>query len=75
MSELDMPVKRTRKAVGPSESVQEYRMPVDVSNWIEQAQSRLKYLTNEVERLKEDNVRLKRENRMMSQRVQGMSSE
>ena len=69
------PVKRSTKAVEPSEQVQQYRMPQDVKNWIEQAESRLRHLGSEVARLKEENSNLKRDNRMMQQRVLGSSNE
>lgn len=66
------PQKRATKAVEP---VQQYRMPQDVKDWIDQAESRLRHLGSEVARLKEENSNLKRDNRMMQQRVLGYSNE
>jgi hypothetical protein len=50
-------------------------MPVDVANWIEQAESRLRHAATEIERLKAENRQLKRDNRAMEQRVLGRSDE
>jgi len=52
-----------------------YRMPVDVSDWIEQAESRLRHAATEIARLKEENKQLKQSNRVMEQRVMGRSDE
>ena len=52
-----------------------YDMPVEVKEWIDQANSRLAYMTTEIERLKEENKKLKRANKVMEQRVMGMSTE
>ena len=53
----------------------QFRMPVEVKEWIDQASSRLAYMTSEIERLKEENQKLKRANKVMEQRVMGMSLE
>ena len=37
----------------------QFRMPVEVKEWIDQASSRLAYMTSEIERLKEENQKLK----------------
>ena len=52
-----------------------YAMPMEVKEWIDQASSRLAYMTSEIERLKEENKKLKRANKLMEQRVMGMSTE
>lgn len=57
------------------ESVQTYRMPKDVSDWIESASARISYLTTTVERLKEENKNLRAANKVMEQRVMGYSQE
>lgn len=58
-----------------TESVQTYRMPKDVSDWIESASARISYLTTTVERLKDENKNLRAANKVMEQRVMGYSQE
>jgi cell shape-determining protein MreC len=36
-----------------------FDMPQEVKNWIEQANSRLKHMQSEIDRLKQENVELK----------------
>jgi hypothetical protein len=50
-------------------------MPVDVADWIEQAESRLRHAATEIARLKEENRQLKHSNRVMEQRVMGRSDD
>jgi hypothetical protein len=50
-------------------------MPVDVADWIEQAESRLRHAATEIARLKEENKQLKHSNRLMEQRVMGRSDD
>jgi FtsZ-binding cell division protein ZapB len=50
-------------------------MPVEVADWIKQAESRITYLTTEVGRLKEENQSLRRANKVMESRVMGASRE
>jgi len=57
------------------ESVQTYRMPKDVSDWIEGASARITYLTSTVERLKQENKALRMANKVMEGRVMGNSQE
>ena len=64
----------TKKAAIKSQA-QEFRMPQEVKEWIDQASSRLAYMTSEIERLKEENKRLKRNHKIMETRVMGMSLE
>ncbi|MEI8354186.1 MAG: hypothetical protein WCG22_06745 [Lentisphaerota bacterium] len=59
----------------PVESTKEYRMPKDVSEWIEAAGSRITYLTSTVERLKEENAALRKANKVMETRMMGTSQE
>jgi cell shape-determining protein MreC len=67
-------VQPTRKtSVQPRE--EEFRMPTEVKDWIDQAMSRIRHLTHENERLKEDNLKLRRANKVMEQRVMNMSVE
>lgn len=54
---------------------EQYRMPVEVSDWIKQAESRITYLTTTVARLKEENEGLRRANKVMEARVMGNSQE
>lgn len=54
---------------------QEHRMPQEVKDWIDDAMSRIRHLTNKVARLEEDNLKLRRANKVMEQRVMGMSIE
>lgn len=54
---------------------EEFRMPQEVKDWIDQAHSRVNHLTSEVARLKEENLKLRRANKLMEQRVMGMSVE
>ena len=66
------PAKPPEEAV---ESVQTYRMPKDVSDWIEGASARITYLTSTVERLKQENKNLRMANKVMEGRVMGNSQE
>lgn len=66
------PAKPPEPAV---DSVQTYRMPKDVSDWIEGASARITYLTTTVERLKQENQNLRAANKVMEQRVMGYSQE
>jgi outer membrane murein-binding lipoprotein Lpp len=50
-------------------------MPVEVKDWIDQAESRIRHLTTKVARLEEDNLKLRRANKVMEQRVMNMSVE
>jgi hypothetical protein len=54
---------------------EEFRMPLEVKEWIDQASSRMMSMRTEIERLKEDNAKLRRANKVMEQRVMGMSTE
>jgi hypothetical protein len=65
------PAKKT--AVKPQ--AEEFRMPMEVKEWIDQASSRMMSMRTEIERLKEDNAKLRRANKVMEQRVMGMSLE
>jgi FtsZ-binding cell division protein ZapB len=66
------PAKATKRAVEPAT---EYRMPVEVAEWIKQAESRISYLTTRVAELKEENTSLRRANKVMEARVMGQSQE
>ena len=54
---------------------EEFRMPVEVKEWIDQASSRINAMRTEIDRLKEENKNLKRSHKLMEQRVMGTSSE
>lgn len=66
------PAKASKR---PPESVQEYRMPKDVAQWIEAAESRLAHLASTVARLKEENAALRKANKTMEARIMGQSQE
>ena len=68
-------VKKPAAKKTPVQPGPQFRMPVEVKEWIDQASSRLAYMTSEIERLKEENQKLKRANKVMEQRVMGMSLE
>jgi hypothetical protein len=53
----------------------EYRMPVEVSDWIKHAESRIAYLTTTNDRLKAENEGLRKANKVMEARVMGNSQE
>jgi hypothetical protein len=54
---------------------EEYRMPVEVADWIKNAESRIAYLTTTNDRLKAENTALKRANKVMEMRVMQQSQE
>ena len=68
-------VKKTAAKKITPKAEEQYRMPVEVKNWIDQASSRMARMTSEIERLKEENKQLKRTHKLMEQRVMGMSVE
>lgn len=47
---------RPAKAIVPQ---QKFNMPMEVSNWIDQAMSRMSHMQSEIERLKKENTELK----------------
>jgi hypothetical protein len=57
------------------QTAEEFRMPMEVKEWIDQASSRLMSMRTEIDRLKEDNQKLRRANKIMEQRVMGMSTD
>ncbi len=75
MATAKTPAKAVKAAPKAAEPVVEYRMPVEVSNWIKQAESRISYLTNRVEELKNENAGLRKANKIMEARVMGQSQE
>jgi hypothetical protein len=72
-----MATKAPTKAVKQplEQPVSEYRMPVEVADWIRQAEARISYLTTTVDRLKEENTGLRKANKIMEARVMGQSQE
>ena len=70
-----VPKPQPAPAEAPVASTATYRMPVDVADWIEQAESRLRHAATEIARLKEENKQLKHSNRVMEQRVMGRSDD
>lgn len=67
--------KAPAKKTAPKSQAEEFRMPVEVKDWIDQAESRIRHLTTKVARLEEDNVKLRRANKVMEQRVMNVSLE
>jgi hypothetical protein len=64
------------KAPKPAQNEpEEYRMPVEVSDWIKHAESRIAYLTTTNDRLKAENEGLRKANKVMEARVMGNSQE
>jgi hypothetical protein len=61
--------------LGPVKVRGAYRMPKDVSDWIDNASARITYLTTTVERLKQENKDLRAANKVMEARVLGNSQE
>jgi cell division protein FtsB len=54
---------------------QTFGMPAEVKEWIEQADSRIKYLTNENKRLKDEVAKLKSYKIWAEQKILGRSEE
>jgi hypothetical protein len=68
--------KPAAKAIKPApEAAVEYRMPLEVADWVKQAESRISYLTTKVAELKDENTSLRRANKVMEARVMGQSQE
>ena len=65
--------KRVKTAV--PEPVAEYRMPKEVADWIKRAEARITFMTTQIEDLKDENVNLRRANKVMEARVMGQSQE
>ena len=70
------PVKPAVKKAAPAkqkvkEEAPKYMMPREVKDWIDQATSRIRHLTNENQRLKDELAGLRRANRNMEARVMG----
>ena len=70
-----LPKAQPKLVEAPVASTATYRMPVDVSDWIEQAESRLRHAATEIARLKEENKQLKHSHRLMEQRVLGRTDD
>jgi hypothetical protein len=68
--------KRLKTAIPAStEAVAEYRMPVEVSDWIKYAEARIVYLSGRVNDLQAENTKLRKANKVMEARVMGNSQE
>jgi len=66
------PAKATAKPVEPP---QEFSMPTEVKEWIEQATSRMRNLQSKIDRLESENIELKSYKRWAEQRILGSSHE
>ena len=72
-SKKNVPVQS--KVVATVKTEEEFRMPTEVKEWIDQASSRMSHMRTEIDRLKEENAKLRRANKVMEQRVMNMSVE
>jgi hypothetical protein len=63
-----VPAKKVPAKKAPAQETM-YMMPQEVKDWIEQASSRLRHLTGEVERLKEENKNLKAYRKFAEHRI------
>lgn len=68
-------IKVQERVVAKVKKEEEFRMPMEVKDWIDQASSRMMSMRTEIDRLKEDNEKLRRANKIMEQRVMNMSVE
>ena len=68
-------VKPQTKRAAVKPKAEEFRMPMEVKDWIDQASSRMMSMRTEIDRLKEENIKLRRANKIMEQRVMNMSVE
>jgi hypothetical protein len=59
----------------PVQREQEFSMPVEVKDWIDQAMSRLKSLQSKVDRLEAENKELKSYKKWAEHRILGSSTE
>jgi uncharacterized small protein (DUF1192 family) len=59
-------MSRPAKAMAPQ---QKFAMPVEVSNWIDQAMSRMSHMQSEIERLKRENAELKAYRKFAEHRI------
>ena len=66
---------KASKPVQATEVTSGYRMPLEVADWIKCAESRITYLRTTVDRLTEENVALRKANKLMEARVMGQSQE
>ena len=66
------PIKAATK---PAEPPQEFRMPAEVKEWIEQATSRMRNLQSKIDRLESDNIELKAYKKWAEHRILGSSHE
>jgi peptidoglycan hydrolase CwlO-like protein len=67
--------KPTTKSPAKSAPAEEYRMPMEVKEWIDQAASRLKSLQGKIDRLEAEIVELKSYKRWAEHRILGSSHE
>lgn len=70
--------KKTVKLTTPKKTVkqeQEFSMPMEVKDWIDQAMSRLKSMQSKVERLEAENKELKSYKRWAEHRILNSSPE
>jgi len=52
--------KPAAKKISVEPRGEQFHMPMEVKNWIDQASSRMAHMTSEIARLKEENKQLKR---------------
>lgn len=63
------------KTVATAKADEQFRMPLEVKEWIDQASSRMKNMQSKIERLEEENKKLKAYRRWAEQRIVGTSHE
>lgn len=65
----------TKAPAKPAEPPQEFRMPAEVKEWIEQATSRMRNLQSKIDRLESENTELKSYKKWAEHRLLGTSQE
>lgn len=63
------------KVVAKAKVQEEFRMPIEVKDWIDQAMSRLKNLQSKIDRLSVENAELKSYKKWAEHRILGTSYE
>ena len=61
--------KPTEKSTKAPQKAEEWLMPVEVRDWIDQASSRIKHLTAQLEKLKLENADLKTYRKFAEKRI------
>ena len=67
--------KAPAPAKTPAKPDEQFRMPMEVKEWIDQASSRMKNMQSKIDRLEEENKRLKSYKKWAEHRILGSSHE